>query len=171
MGTSISYQRGGEGQTGSFDDYQDDHVPRSPEQRRLRHRIIAIKRRIQVVLEFLREADDDDEYVPEAMDQLEEDVLELEGLGVPMETLDVEGEWYDEAKEYLPSKGKRVAFGKPSIAFYEPEKLGWETQLPRHESLEELSRHAQEIDQAYKDVEGQERWLRGGHRRRKRSYH
>jgi len=165
MGLSqTKYQRGGEG-FGEDDD--DDYNPRQYETREekyYRHQIRKLKQRVQLQMDTLRGMSEDDNNYFYVMAQLVSNIERLEDLGVPAHTLDVDAEWFEEAKEYVEPKSRKVAFGTPSVAFYEPATLGRHTQLPRHESLEELSRHQDEMSDAFRQAEENPRWY-GGKRR------
>jgi len=165
-----------------YDDYNKDpsankytDIPLHPEGESLQkeHDAALHQRKIRKLIRYLqqslyelRNADEDSDQNIHR-EEIQKIIQVLDELGVPRDTYMADEDVWEDAKE-LHSVKKTVTFpNSPKLAFYEPE-MGRRIKPPmqKHASLEEINRHAEEMEKAYKDSKENPLWLNGGRRRR-----
>ena len=122
-------------------------------------------RYLQLLYNEIRDVDPDDEYeYSMLLGEIMEYEEELEKLGISMkEHSMLPFRDSEEDEDMSQTTGKRIRFSpQPDVAFYKVKNIGQRTQLPRHESLEELSRHQAEINAAMSQAMAQPKWIAGG---------
>lgn len=139
---------------------KEEHRYRSPEERLRRASIRKWGRYYQLLLEFLRNEDDEEKRA-----WLEDESLNVLAILRDLYNIDPQdkyADYFEDAKEYVSPKEKKVRFQIPTVAFYESENIKRETPLQKHASLEELQRHELEMDRAYQAAEQNPIWFEGG---------
>ena len=120
-------------------------------------------RSVQVLMNELHDMDEDDEDYGEVLEEIESALYQLQKEDYPLEKLvdilDIDE--FELAKENFRARNKRVTFQKPKIAFYEVDNISANTPLQKHASLGELSRHRQEMTDAYEEASKDPVWFGG----------